>query len=67
MLYSVSSSAPCGGEVANEYLSKGSSVFIEGRLRCDAWEDNEGQREVLSGRNCLWQEPMSPDASTDST
>lgn len=31
-------------EVANEYLSKGSPVLIEGRLRLDTWETSEGQR-----------------------
>ena len=31
-------------EVANEYLSKGSSVLIEGRLKLDTWESNEGQK-----------------------
>jgi len=31
-------------EVANEYLSKGSSVLIEGRLKLDSWENNEGQK-----------------------
>jgi len=30
-------------EVANEYLSKGSSVLIEGRLKLDTWE-NDGQK-----------------------
>jgi single-strand DNA-binding protein len=30
-------------EVANEYLSKGSSVLIEGRLKLDRWE-KEGQK-----------------------
>jgi len=30
-------------EVACEYLSKGSSVLIEGRLKLDTWE-NEGQK-----------------------
>ncbi len=30
-------------EVANEYLSKGSSVLIEGRLKLDTWE-KEGQK-----------------------
>lgn len=28
-------------EVANEYLSKGSPVLIEGRLKLDQWEDKE--------------------------
>lgn len=31
-------------EVANEYLSKGSSVLIEGRLKLDTWQTNEGQK-----------------------
>ena len=30
-------------EVAAEYLSKGSPVFIEGRLKLDTWQNNEGQ------------------------
>ncbi len=31
-------------EVASEYLSKGSSVLIEGRLKLDSWETNDGQK-----------------------
>jgi single-strand DNA-binding protein len=31
-------------EIANEYLNKGSSVLIEGRLRLDSWETNDGQK-----------------------
>jgi len=31
-------------EVASEYLSKGSSVLIEGRLKLDTWETNDGQK-----------------------
>ncbi len=31
-------------EVAQEYLSKGSPVLIEGRLRLDTWETSEGQK-----------------------
>lgn len=31
-------------EVASEYLTKGSSVLIEGRLKLDSWENNEGQK-----------------------
>jgi single-strand DNA-binding protein len=27
------------GEVANEYLSKGRKVYVEGRLRTHSWED----------------------------
>jgi single-strand DNA-binding protein len=31
-------------EVATEYLSKGSPVLIEGRLKLDTWETNDGQK-----------------------
>jgi len=31
-------------EVAGEYLSKGSQVLIEGRLKLDTWEGNDGQK-----------------------
>jgi single-strand DNA-binding protein len=31
-------------EVACEYLSKGSPVLIEGRLKLDTWESNDGQK-----------------------
>lgn len=31
-------------EIAGEYLSKGSSVLIEGRLKLDTWENKEGQK-----------------------
>lgn len=33
-------------EVAAEYLKKGSTVFIEGRIRTDSWDDKEtGQKK----------------------
>jgi single-strand DNA-binding protein len=31
-------------EVACEYLNKGSNVLIEGRLRFETWEANDGQK-----------------------
>lgn len=31
-------------EVASEYLSKGSPVLLEGRLKYESWEGNDGQR-----------------------
>jgi single-strand DNA-binding protein len=31
-------------EVMNQYLSKGRPVFIEGRLKFDSWEDQQGQK-----------------------
>jgi len=32
------------GEVANQYLKKGSKVLVEGRLKLDQWEDQSGGR-----------------------
>lgn len=32
------------GEVMAQYLSKGKPVFIEGRLKLDQWEDQQGQK-----------------------
>lgn len=31
------------GEIAGEYLKKGSKVYIEGRLQTRKWQDNNGQ------------------------
>ena len=31
-------------EVISEYFSKGSSIFIEGRLRFEQWESQDGQK-----------------------
>ena len=32
------------GEICGEYLSKGKQVFIEGRIRTNEWEDQEGNK-----------------------
>jgi single-strand DNA-binding protein len=34
-------------EIAGEYLSKGSAVFIEGRLKLDQWEQDGQKRSKL--------------------
>ena len=31
-------------EVAGEYLSKGSPILVEGRLKLDTWQTNDGQK-----------------------
>ena len=31
-------------EVANQYLKKGSKILVEGRLRLDSWEDQNGAK-----------------------
>ena len=38
-------------ETCNQYLHKGSGVFVEGRLQSRSWEDNAGQkRNVIEVR-----------------
>jgi single-strand DNA-binding protein len=36
------------GEVAGEYLKKGSKVYIEGSLRTRKWQDKEGQERYTT-------------------
>ena len=36
------------GEVCGEYLSKGSSVYVEGYLRTRSWEDREGNKRYTT-------------------
>jgi len=35
-------------ETANQYLTKGSSVYIEGRLQTRSWEDKENKRHYMT-------------------
>lgn len=34
-------------ETSNQYLRKGSPVFVEGRLQSRSWEDNTGQKRSV--------------------
>lgn len=34
-------------EVINEYFSKGSAIFIQGRLQLNQWETKEGQKRSM--------------------
>ena len=36
------------GEIAGEYLKKGSQVFIEGRLRTRKWQDRDGSERYTT-------------------
>ncbi len=36
------------GEVCGEYLSKGSSVYVEGYLRTRSWDDREGNKRYTT-------------------
>jgi len=35
-------------EIANEYLKKGSRIFIEGRLQTRSWEDQNGNKKYTT-------------------
>lgn len=35
-------------ETASQYLSKGSGVYVEGRLQTRSWEDKEGKRHYMT-------------------
>ena len=40
-------------ETANEYMRKGNTVYIEGRLKTDEWEDKEtGQKRRATKIQC---------------
>ena len=34
--------------LANEYLKKGSPVYIEGRIQTRSWEDDSGQKRYMT-------------------
>ncbi len=42
-------------EIANQYLRKGSKVLVEGRLKYDTWEDQNGDRR---GKHSIIVESM---------
>ena len=51
-------------EIANEYLSKGSAVLIEGRLKLDTWEKDGQKRSKLKVVGERMQMVGSRDASS---
>lgn len=36
------------GEVCNEYLKKGSPVYVEGRIQTRSWEDKDGNKKYMT-------------------
>lgn len=69
------------GEIAGEYLKKGSKIYIEGSLRTRKWQDKNGQdrytTEIVGsemqmldskggGQNISTEDPQSRSASTES-
>lgn len=57
-------------ETCNQYLHKGSPLFVEGRLQLRSWEDNNGQKrsviEVRAERVQFLGAPSQKAASTES-
>lgn len=39
-------------EVANEYLRKGSQVYIEGKIQTRTWDDDQGQKRYMTEILC---------------
>ena len=63
------------GEIANEYLKKGSKVYIEGSLRTNKWQDQNGNdrytteiiassMQMLDSKTSSASSPQSFDAPT---
>ncbi len=54
------------GEIANQYLSKGQKVYIEGRLQTHSWDGNDGQKhsrtEVIANQMVMLGGPQGPGA-----
>lgn len=58
-------------ETCNQYLHKGSAVFVEGILQSRSWEDNSGQKrsviEVRAERVQFMGQPSGSKASSEIT
>ena len=55
------------GEICGEYLSKGSKVFIEGRLQTRKWENKEGVTQYTTEIVAREMKMLSPRGSSGST
>ncbi len=36
------------GEVCNEYLKKGSPIYVEGRIQTRSWDDKDGNKKYMT-------------------
>jgi single-strand DNA-binding protein len=63
-------------EICSEFLKKGRSVFVEGRIRTNTWTDNEGAKHyrteviaegltLIGRRNGNGSDAAAPDASDE--
>ena len=66
------------GEICGEYLSKGRSVYVEGRIQTRDWEDTEGnkrqvkeiiasQMQMLGGKGYTESIPEEPPSVSNNT
>lgn len=55
------------GEICGEYLSKGSKVFIEGRLQTRKWDDKDGNTKYTTEIVAREMKMLSPRGSSDSS
>jgi single-strand DNA-binding protein len=64
-------------KIAEQYLNKGRQVYIEGKLKTESWQDNDGNKRfitkirainmtLLGGRSSNTNQPVSEDPSMDS-
>lgn len=58
------------GEIANQYLKKGTQVFIEGRLQTRSWDGKDGQKrnrtEIVADNMIMLQRAAGTSASSGS-
>jgi len=59
------------GEIANQYLKKGTQVFIEGRLQTRSWDGKEGGKryrtEIIADNMIMLGRPSSASRNSGST
>ena len=53
------------GEMCGEYLSKGKQVYIEGRIRTNEWEDQEGNKRQTKEIVALTMQMLGPKSGAD--
>tara|TARA_Y100001970_G_scaffold292871_1_gene436282 strand:- start:1016 stop:1441 length:426 start_codon:yes stop_codon:yes gene_type:complete len=58
-------------EIAEQYLKKGSKVFIEGKIQTRDWEDSDGRKryttEVVAREMTMLDSKISADTNSDSS
>ncbi len=53
------------GEICGEYLSKGSQVYIEGKLQTREWDDKEGNKRYTTEIVANQMQMLGPKGSTN--